>query len=118
MGRIDTGDRAGIAALSAKITQLPTAFTPQPDECQGAADALRALIERIELTPGAKRGQVNAMFYGKFGQCDASVDTKKPRLSICHETIYQYVYGGEGRDQRLCPFLPRARRSRRRRYAR
>ena len=39
-------------------------------------------------------------------------------LSICHETIYQYVYGGEGSDQGLWRFLPRARRSRRRRYAR
>lgn len=39
-------------------------------------------------------------------------------LSICHETIYQYVYGSQGRDQGLWRYLPRARRSRRQRYAR
>src|SRR3546814_2045061 len=38
-------------------------------------------------------------------------------LSICHETIYQYVYG-EGRSQGLWRHLPCARRSRRQRYAR
>ena len=38
-----------------------------PQERQEAADALRALIERIVLTPGAKRGEVNAMLHGEFG---------------------------------------------------
>ncbi|MEE4455251.1 hypothetical protein [Novosphingobium resinovorum] len=38
-----------------------------PEERQEAADALRALIERIVLTPGAKRGEVNAMLHGEFG---------------------------------------------------
>lgn len=38
--------------------------------------------------------------------------------SICHETIYQYVYGVEGRRLGLWRDLPSARRSRRRRYAR
>src|SRR3546814_2527424 len=38
-------------------------------------------------------------------------------LSICHETIYQYVYG-EGRSQGLWRHLPCARRSRRQRDAR
>lgn len=39
-------------------------------------------------------------------------------LSISHETIYQYVYGPDGRRQELWRYLPRARRSRRQRYAR
>lgn len=39
-------------------------------------------------------------------------------LSISHETIYQYVYGVDGRRQELWRYLPRARRSRRQRYAR
>ncbi|AMK18269.1 MULTISPECIES: IS30 family transposase [Sphingobium] len=38
--------------------------------------------------------------------------------SVCHETIYQYVYGAEGRRLALWRELPSARRSRRRRYAR
>ena len=39
-------------------------------------------------------------------------------LSICHETIYQYVYSPEGRRQDLGRQLPRGRKSHRRRYAR
>jgi site-specific DNA recombinase len=38
-----------------------------PEERQEAADALRGLIERIVLTPGTKRGEVNAMLHGEFG---------------------------------------------------
>ncbi|CAH0496707.1 IS30 family transposase [Novosphingobium sp. CECT 9465] len=37
---------------------------------------------------------------------------------VCHETIYQYVYSPEGRRQDLWRHLPRARKNRRRRYAR
>lgn len=29
---------------------------------------MRTLIERIDLTPGAKRGEVNAVLYGEFGR--------------------------------------------------
>lgn len=43
----------------------------------------------------------------------AGVDPK-----VCHETIYQYVYSPEGRRQDLWQHLPRARKNRRRRYAR
>lgn len=38
--------------------------------------------------------------------------------SVCHETIYQYVYGAHGRSQDLWRLLPCARRSRRVRYGR
>lgn len=37
---------------------------------------------------------------------------------VCHETIYQYVYSPEGRRLGLWQHLPRARKNRRRRYAR
>nr|WP_087575747.1 IS30 family transposase [Sphingomonas sp. CDS-1] len=40
------------------------------------------------------------------------------REAVCHETIYQYVYGPDGRHQKLWRHLPVARRSRRQRYAR
>jgi site-specific DNA recombinase len=49
-----------------KVERLAEALS-QPEECQEAADALRALIERIELTPGVKRGEVNAILHGEFG---------------------------------------------------
>lgn len=39
-------------------------------------------------------------------------------LSVCHETIYQFVYGAEGRARQLGRLLPSQRRVRRRRYAR
>jgi IS30 family transposase len=39
-------------------------------------------------------------------------------IAVCHETIYQYVYGSEGRRLGLWSQLPRQRKSRRRRYAR
>lgn len=40
------------------------------------------------------------------------------REAVCHETIYQYVYGPDGRHQKLWRRLPVARRSRRQRYGR
>ena len=40
------------------------------------------------------------------------------REAVCHETIYQYVYGPDGRSQGLWRHLPVARRSRRQRYGR
>lgn len=40
------------------------------------------------------------------------------REAVCHETIYQFVYGPDGRSQGLWRHLPVARRSRRQRYAR
>ncbi len=39
-------------------------------------------------------------------------------LSVCHETIYQFVYGAHGRERQLGRLLPSRRRGRRRRYAR
>lgn len=43
---------------------------------------------------------------------------QRHRLSVSHETIYQYVYSPVGRDQGLGHLLPSSRQSRRRRYAR
>jgi IS30 family transposase len=39
-------------------------------------------------------------------------------IIVCHETIYQFVYGSEGRQLGLWNHLPRQRKTRRRRYAR
>jgi transposase, IS30 family len=39
-------------------------------------------------------------------------------LSVCHETIYQFVYGAQGRVRQLGRLLPSRRRARRARYAR
>lgn len=45
------------------------------------------------------------------------IDEADP-IAVCHETIYQYVYGSEGRRLSLWSQLPRQRKSRRRRNAR
>jgi IS30 family transposase len=37
---------------------------------------------------------------------------------VCHETIYRFVYGGDGRERDLYRHLPKGRRTRRRRFGR
>jgi site-specific DNA recombinase len=38
-----------------------------PQERDDAAEAIRGLIERITLTPGAKRGEIAATLHGELG---------------------------------------------------
>lgn len=38
--------------------------------------------------------------------------------TVCHETIYRYAYGPEGREAGLCRYLPKARRRRQQRHGR
>ena len=38
-----------------------------PEERAGTAEALRMLIEKIVLTPGSERGELNAALYGDLG---------------------------------------------------
>ncbi len=49
-----------------KVERLAEALD-HPEERDEAADALRGLIERITLTPGAKRGQISATLHGDLG---------------------------------------------------
>ena len=49
-----------------KIERLAEALN-HPAERDEAADAIRGLIERVTLTPGPKRGAVNATLHGEFG---------------------------------------------------
>ena len=39
----------------------------QPEERQAAAVTMRTLIEKIVLTPGPNRGEIDAMLYGELG---------------------------------------------------
>jgi site-specific DNA recombinase len=39
----------------------------QPDERLEAAEAIRALIDKIVLIPGAKRGELTATLHGELG---------------------------------------------------
>ena len=56
---------AGIYA--AKVARLAEALE-HPDERDEAAEAIRGLIEKITLTPGPKRGQIDAVLYGDLGR--------------------------------------------------
>ncbi len=49
-----------------KVERLAEALN-HPAERDEAAGAIRALIERVVLTPGANRGKVNAALHGEFG---------------------------------------------------
>ncbi len=49
-----------------KVERLAEALQ-HPQEHDEAADAIRALIERITLTPGAKRGEIAATLHGDLG---------------------------------------------------
>jgi len=48
-----------------KVERLAEALQ-RPQERDEAAEAIRALIERITLTPGPKRGQIDATLHGDF----------------------------------------------------
>jgi hypothetical protein len=49
-----------------KVAHLSEALN-YPDDRQQAETALRSLIEKIVLTPGAKRGEIEATLYGELG---------------------------------------------------
>ncbi|WBO24517.1 recombinase family protein [Sphingomonas abietis] len=49
-----------------KVERLAEALN-HPAERDEAADAIRSLIEKVTLTPGPKRGAVNATLHGEFG---------------------------------------------------
>ena len=49
-----------------KVERLAEALQ-HPQERDEAADAIRALIERITLMPGAKRGEIAATLHGDLG---------------------------------------------------
>ncbi|WP_180902318.1 recombinase family protein [Martelella soudanensis] len=56
------------AAIYAKKVAKLTQALNRPAERQEAAEALRMLIEKIVLTPGPKRGEIDATLHGELGQ--------------------------------------------------
>ncbi|PSJ57126.1 hypothetical protein [Pseudaminobacter soli (ex Li et al. 2025)] len=54
------------AVYARKVEQLAAALNC-PEDRQAAAQALRGLIEKIVLTPGVRRGEMEATLYGKLG---------------------------------------------------
>lgn len=64
----DTPDMLPSASLvyAKKVAHLTEALN-RPEDRAEAAQALRGLIERIVLRPGAKRGQIDATLHGELG---------------------------------------------------
>lgn len=54
------------AVYARKVGRLTDALN-RPEERLEAAEALRALIEKVVLTPGPNRGEIDAMLYGELG---------------------------------------------------
>ncbi|CEF42434.1 recombinase [Acetobacter senegalensis] len=54
------------AVYARKVGRLTDALN-HPEERLEAAEALRALIEKVVLTPGPNRGEIDAMLYGELG---------------------------------------------------
>ena len=84
----DTPDMLPSAAqlYAKKVAHLTEALN-RPEDRAEAAQALRGLIERIVLRPGAKRAQIGATLYGELGtvlscaaarNADKGAQTKTP----------------------------------------
>ncbi|WP_246379877.1 hypothetical protein [Gluconacetobacter johannae] len=54
------------AIYARKVGRLTDALN-RPEERLEAAEALRALIEKVVLTPGPNRDEIDAMLYGEQG---------------------------------------------------
>ncbi len=61
-----------------KIQRLEDALA-RPDDAREAAEAMRTLIEKIVLTPGAKHGEVKAELHGELAAILALTSGQKPR---------------------------------------
>jgi len=57
---------SALAVYARKVGRLTDALN-RPEERLEAAEALRALIEKVVLTPGPNRGEIDAMLYGELG---------------------------------------------------
>ncbi|WP_083224971.1 recombinase family protein [Sphingomonas panacis] len=64
----DTPDiHPNIANIYAKKVERLADALNRPQDRDEAAEAIRSLIKRVTLTPGAKRGEINITLHGEFG---------------------------------------------------
>jgi hypothetical protein len=98
------------AAVYAKKVGRLTEALNRPEERAEAAEALRALIEKIVLTPGPNRGEIDAMLYGELGtilnwiERQATGKTAKKNTPGAEPTgvSVSVVAGGRNRRYRRC----------------
>ena len=78
----------------AKIQRLEGALA-HPGDAREAAEAMRALIERIVLTPGTKRGEIQAELHGELAAILALTSGQKPRPASDDSDMRFSVVAGE-----------------------
>ncbi len=91
----------------AKIQRLEDALS-SPNDAREAAEAMRGLIEKIVLIPGAKRGEVKAELHGELAGILALTSGQKPRTVLDN---------GDMRFSVVADLLPRNKRKMRRCWA-
>jgi site-specific DNA recombinase len=91
-----------VAQLYAKKVAHLTEALNRPEDRAEAAQALRGLIERIVVRPGAKRGQIDATLHGELGTIlswtagrgnDTGAQTKTPAASSATGVSVSVVAG-------------------------
>lgn len=73
-----------VAAMFKKKVERLTESLNQPEDRAEASEAVRALVEKIVLSPGDKRGEIFATLYGELGTLLGFVNQKdaKPSKSL------------------------------------
>jgi site-specific DNA recombinase len=90
-----------VASIFKKKVERLTETLNQPEDRAEASEAVRALVEKIVLSPGGKRGEIFATLYGELGTLLRFVDqrdTKSQKPCATHENIevWESVVAGVG----------------------
>jgi len=79
----------------AKVSRLQEALA-DPETALEAGDDIRALVGRVILTPGPKRGQINAVLHGELGVMLQLVAAKSENRTPMQEFGYRWLRGPAG----------------------
>ncbi|MFW7269907.1 recombinase family protein [Gluconacetobacter sp. Hr-1-5] len=95
-----------VAAMFKKKVERLTESLNQPEDRAEASEAVRALVEKIVLSPGDKRGEIFATLYGELGTLLRFVnqrDTKsgKSLKGLAKTSMWESVVAGEGNQRYL-----------------
>ncbi|WP_367159355.1 hypothetical protein ABUE34_08750 [Kozakia baliensis] len=95
-----------VAALFKKKVERLTESLNQPEDRAEASEAVRALVEKIVLSPGDKRGEIFATLYGELGTLLKFVnqkDTKSAKsLKVLTKTsMWKSVVAGACNQRKL-----------------
>ncbi|GAJ29067.1 recombinase family protein [Acidomonas methanolica] len=90
-----------VAALFKKKVERVTESLNQPEDRAEASEAVRALVEKIVLSPGDKRGEIFATLYGELGTLLRFVNQKDTKSSkslkgIAKTSMWESVVAGAG----------------------